>query len=282
MHARLLVALDWMIDQRVDVLLLAFGTWPGLRIFDRALETLTDLDALVVTAAGNGGPGSLLSPASSPSTLSVGAAGVDGRPIARSGSAGDPLGDRCYGPDLLAPGVDVPGPVPGGVFGARSGTSQAAAVVAGAAALVRGRRPDLDARGVRALLCATATPPPEEVRHRVRFGTLDLPAALKAGGKPPALRLPDPALRPPSDTASAALDRMLRGFGPYEVVLQHAGRDAGACAAGIDRLAAASGPPRRVRHLPRLGVSVVSASADFVRAAVEDPEVVALGPASAR
>lgn len=280
-HARLLTALDWMLDQDVHVLLLAFGTSPGLRLFDRALQVLTDRDVLVVTAAGNGGPGTLLSPASAPDTLSVGAADADGRPIARSGSTGDPLGATCYGPDLLAPGVDVNGPEPGGVLGARTGTSQAAAVVAGAAALVRARRPELDARQVRALLCTTATPPPFEERHRSRFGSLDLRAALDADGPTPATPRPDPTLRPPPEEGDALLARILRGFGPYDVVLQHTGRDAGAPEAGVARLAAVSAPPRRARHLPRLGVSAVTASAAFVRAAVQDPHILVTAPASA-
>lgn len=52
--------------------------------------------------------------------------------------------------------------------------------------------------------------------------------------------------------------------------------------ADIERLAAASQVPRRVRHLPRLGISVVSASERFVRAAAGDAEIVAMGPVSLR
>lgn len=61
-------------------------------------------------------------------------------------------------PDLAAPGVSVYGPAPGGLFTTYSGTSVAAAHVAGAAAdllhwgIVRGNEPRMDINAVRAYL----------------------------------------------------------------------------------------------------------------------------------
>jgi subtilisin family serine protease len=71
-------------------------------------------------------------------------------------------------PELAAAGVGLatadPGRAEGGAarYGSVSGTSAAAAVVAGAAALLAQARPDLDAAAIKSALVATATPLPGE------------------------------------------------------------------------------------------------------------------------
>jgi subtilisin family serine protease len=60
--------------------------------------------------------------------------------------------------DLAAPGESVESTIPGGGYGAKSGTSMAAPHVAGACALVRSVRPDLTAAAVEAVLKQTAQP----------------------------------------------------------------------------------------------------------------------------
>jgi len=65
-------------------------------------------------------------------------------------------------PDLLAPGVQIEGPVPGGSYTAKSGTSIAAAHVAGAAALllewgvVQGNYKDMNTQVIRTILISGA------------------------------------------------------------------------------------------------------------------------------
>jgi subtilisin family serine protease len=79
-------------------------------------------------------------------------------------------------PELMAPGVDLLTSLPGrGVdgqpeYGTVSGSSAAATVVAGAAALLAQARPDLDATALKGVLVGTATP----------GGLLDLGAASAA------------------------------------------------------------------------------------------------------
>lgn len=69
-------------------------------------------------------------------------------------------------PDLVAPGVDIYGPVPGGRFSYRTGTSAAAAITAGAAAcllewgVVRGNRIWINNNAIRATLIQGATRSP--------------------------------------------------------------------------------------------------------------------------
>lgn len=74
-------------------------------------------------------------------------------------SSRGPTADGRVKPDLLAPGEDIDGPVPGGGLQAMHGTSQAAAHVSGAAAILMARYRELRGRPerVKELLCSTAT-----------------------------------------------------------------------------------------------------------------------------
>jgi len=132
-----------------------------------------------------------------PVELGVGAAAFGGNPdlgrLAPFSSTGLAL-DGSQGTALTAPGVglvtSVPGRSEGGTarYGTVSGSSAAAAVVAGAAALLAEARPDLDAAGLRGALITSA--------RRVGAGVapgLVSPAAASAVelvADPPVLALP--------------------------------------------------------------------------------------------
>lgn len=74
-------------------------------------------------------------------------------------SSRGPTADGRLKPDLLAPGEDIDGPVPGGGVQAMHGTSQAAAHVSGAAAMLMARYRELIGRPerIKEILCGTAT-----------------------------------------------------------------------------------------------------------------------------
>lgn len=74
-------------------------------------------------------------------------------------SSRGPTADGRPKPDLLAPGEDIDGPVPGGGIAAMHGTSQAAAHVSGAAAMLIARYRELLGRPerVKNIICSTAT-----------------------------------------------------------------------------------------------------------------------------
>jgi len=98
---------------------------------------------LIVAAAGNNACRCLHVPAALPSVLAVGAMNNQGAPLEASN-----WGDTYQSQGILAPGVDMPGAVPGGGFGLKSGTSFATPIVTGIVALLmslqlkRGRKPD--------------------------------------------------------------------------------------------------------------------------------------------
>jgi len=101
-------------------------------------------------------------------------------PISRS--ARGPTADGRHKPDLLAPGDGVWGPVPGGRWERKSGTSQAAPHVSAAAAMLLARYPELRGRPyrVKEILCETAT----DLRRLVDFQGHGLVDALRALQRP--------------------------------------------------------------------------------------------------
>lgn len=191
--SRVLAGIDWVIrhgrSKPLDVRVLnlslgaeAAGGYAGDPLAV-AVERAWRSGVVVVASAGNGGAeaATLDSPAHDPFVIAAGAADTAGTDdlsddvVAAFSSAGS--GARP--PDVVAPGVGVLGPhVPGSLLdqtfpGARagddamrgSGTSQAAAVVSGAAALVLGHRGWLSPDALKAVLRAAARPLGAPGRH---------------------------------------------------------------------------------------------------------------------
>ncbi len=187
--SQVIAAIDWVVEHRDDngmnvrVITLAFGT-DGLQDYQidplvHAAENAWRAGIVVVVAAGNDGEdrGSLRNPAYDPYVLAVGAAdtrgtrGLGDDAVAEFSSRGDGVRN----PDVLAPGRGIvstrsPGSYLDSAYpearseteGFRgSGTSQAAAVVSGAVALLLEDRPELTPDQVKALLADTA----RSVRH---------------------------------------------------------------------------------------------------------------------
>lgn len=204
--SQVIAAIDWVVQHRRDrglnirVLNLSFGTdgTQDYRIdpLSYAVEVAWRKGIVVVVAAGNAGYGSeqLNNPAYDPFVIAVGAA--DGRGtydvkddvVASFSSAGD----GARNPDLVAPGKSVvslraPGAYidqayPEGRVGRTrffkgSGTSQAAAVVSGAAALIIQQRPRITPDQVKALLRASASRLPKADPIAQGAGMLNLKLA---------------------------------------------------------------------------------------------------------
>jgi serine protease AprX len=203
-----IAAIDWVIQHKnrgglnIRVLNMSFGT-DGVQSYlldplAYAAEQAWHKGIVVVVAAGNSGYGSakLNNPAYDPYVLAVG--GSDGLgtattddDIVASWSAG---GDGTRNPDVVAPGASVvslrvpnsqldaayPGARTGERFFRGSGTSQAAAVVSGAAALLLEQRPELKPDQVKALLTGTAKELPSADAVAQGEGLIDLAAASAA------------------------------------------------------------------------------------------------------
>lgn len=148
-------AIVWAVDNGADIINLSFTInqpgWP--RLWDDAFLYAEANDVLIVVAAGNRGSGTTTvgAPATIPGVLVV--AGVDraSHPSQGASTQGVTIG-------LAAPSEALLGVEPDGSVMQWSGTSGAAPIVAGVAALVRSAYPDLDVNNVIQRLIATATP----------------------------------------------------------------------------------------------------------------------------
>ena len=206
--SQVLAAIDWVVQHRHDdglnirVLNLSFGT-NGVQDYrldplTYAVEVAWRKGIVVVAAAGNEGFGSpkLNNPAYDPFVLAVGAADTQGTTRGNDDVVPDwsSRGDGRRNPDVVAPGTSIvslrnPGSLvddlhPEGYVSERffrgSGTSQAAAVVAGASAVLLEQRPDLSPDQVKAILTSTASSLRKADPVGQGSGMIDLEAALRA------------------------------------------------------------------------------------------------------
>ncbi len=203
--SQVIAAIDWVVQNRnrdglkIRVLNLSYGT-DGVQeaVADplvHAVENAWRAGIVVVVSAGNGGFGTaqLNNPAYAPSVIAVGGSDPHGtydkeddtvEPWSSSGDASRP-------PDLVAPGRSIVSlrnegsfadlEHPEGRVGTRwfrgSGTSQAAAFVSGAAALVISQRPAITPDELKALLVKTATTLENADKKAQGAGMIDLKAA---------------------------------------------------------------------------------------------------------
>lgn len=143
-----------------------------LRILVR--RALREHGVLTIAASGNdgaSGPDRCSAPARFPETLAVGAVDPAGRVASFSAYGDYRTGTRgsIAKPELSAPGVGIRSSVPGGRYRALSATSMAAPIVAGVAAVLLGRHPELRGRpsALRRALVASAKEP---IVAHPRFG----------------------------------------------------------------------------------------------------------------
>jgi hypothetical protein len=154
----LLDALDYCIDQEIDVVNMSLGSGQSSDLLLQKINQAKQHGVACVVAAGNSGD-DVQFPGTSPDVLTVAAIGKPGEYPANSfhaqqvwasdGRPPDPDGYfsakfSCHGPeiDVCAPGVAILSSVPPDGFGAWDGTSMAAPHVTGLAALIIAHHPD--------------------------------------------------------------------------------------------------------------------------------------------
>jgi subtilisin family serine protease len=149
----LVKALDYALDQEAQVVNLSLAG-PRDPLLARLIATAVGRGVAVVAAAApagaNGGGAGF--PASLDGVIAVRASGGPGL------GPGEPAAPAALGRQLAAPGVDILTTVPGGGYDFFSGSSMAAAQVAGVVALLLERQPGLAPERVAGLLRDTAQP----------------------------------------------------------------------------------------------------------------------------
>lgn len=165
----------WCADHGADVALMSLSVDGQPKTIARALEYLAARNVVAVASAGNAGPciSCVSYPGRAPSVIAVAAVGQAGTPAAFSS-----MGPQVA---LAAPGVDIVSTFDDAKYASGSGTSQAAAWVAGAAALLRSAHPGMSPAAVRAALTTTAHDLGAPGRDDATgAGMLDVAAAMKA------------------------------------------------------------------------------------------------------
>jgi type VII secretion-associated serine protease mycosin len=166
-------AIQWAVDHGADVINLSIGGGVDPATLD-ALAAAAKANVVVVAGAGNKPDAfGVTAPAFVPSVIAVTA-------VDRQGKL-DPISATGPEVDLAAPGTDIETTRLNSGYREGTGTSDASAIVAGAAALVRSKYPDLSATEIMDRLESTAddkgTP---GLDNQYGHGVVNLVAALSA------------------------------------------------------------------------------------------------------
>jgi subtilisin family serine protease len=180
-------AIRYAVDNGAQIINMSFGKGysPDKRAVDEAVKYADSRGVLMIHAAGNDGKDLAVEKNFPNVTYLDGGRAANWIEVgASSWQGGDHLAADFsnYGKaqvDVFAPGVDILSTVPGGGWERNSGTSMAAPVVSGVAALLMSYFPKLTAADVKRLLLETATRYPDATVARpggkeemVRFGDL--------------------------------------------------------------------------------------------------------------
>jgi type VII secretion-associated serine protease mycosin len=178
-------AVEYAVQHGAKVISMSIGYGAPNGAVKQALQEAFSRGVVVVASAGNSGaPGETSDvslapvsfPADYPGVISVGAVDQVG---AVAGFSSDNLSVL-----VAAPGVRVPAQGRDGQYWWVSGTSPACALVAGVAALIKSKYPDLPPSLVASALTSTTTNrPPRGYDSQVGFGIVDASAALAKAGK---------------------------------------------------------------------------------------------------
>ncbi len=229
-----IAGLQWVVANRstynIRVLNLAFGTDSdqsyGIDPLDYAVEQAWFSGILVVASAGNRGPdgNTINKPGDDPFVLTVGAADNHGTPdrssttVAAFSSWGSPGGFTK--PDIIAPGITVvsvrdpgstidtlyPDARIGDSYFKGTGTSQAAAIVSGVAALMFQANPWLTPDLAKGILLKTAYRN-GNYGHGAGAGMVDVGSALQAARNPNGVMPANLSLVPSTGTGSLEASR---------------------------------------------------------------------------
>lgn len=167
----------WAVEHGADIIVMSFvmnRPW-WTPEWDKAFLAAEEAGVLIVAAAGNRGSGttSIGAPATIPGVLAVGGVTRSGRVSSFASTPGSTIG-------VVAASERLPGSIPGGGREFWNGTSGAAPIVAGIAALVMQAHPELDTANVVNRILTTADPVGKVGNVKYGWGIVDAYEAVTA------------------------------------------------------------------------------------------------------
>jgi len=166
-------ALDWCMQNRIDIANMSFGTDQYSRAMEEAIKTARRNGILIVAAAGNDGvPGTVDYPALFDETVAVTAVDQRGK-LASFSSIGPEV-------DLAAPGSNIISTYRWGTYSRLNGSSMAAAYISGAAALLKAKYPGEDVNQLHRRLMSGARPLKGSDKKLTGAGIVRVDASLES------------------------------------------------------------------------------------------------------
>jgi len=174
-------AIRYAVDNGAKIINMSFGKSysPQADLVFEAIRYAEDNDVLMIHAAGNDGSdndsavnypdGTLGKKKSAKNWMTVAAVSMDADTAFLANFSN--YGKKSV--DIMAPGVEIESLAPGGSTKSQSGTSMAAPVVSGVAALVWGVNPDLPAKKIKKILIKTGSDP-GDISVSARSGSNEL------------------------------------------------------------------------------------------------------------
>jgi type VII secretion-associated serine protease mycosin len=195
---------NWAIDHGAKIINFSAAVGPSDAL-DSAIKLASERDVLIIAASGNQSQDVVAAyPAALPGVLAVGASDQNGKPATFS------IPGKNV--QICAPGVAIESASPNNRYSTSRGTSEATAIVSGAAALVRAKFPELSAQEVIHRLTATATDNgPTGRDDKCGYGVLNIVKALTADVPPlggtagPGVSASASTVAPTSDVPSGAV-----------------------------------------------------------------------------
>jgi type VII secretion-associated serine protease mycosin len=184
-------AINWAVAHGAEVINISSGGGPSPAL-RAAVQAALEADVVVVASAGNKPSATAVQfPAFYPGVIAVGA-------VDRNGNLAS-ISTTGRGVVITAPGVDITSTGLNGQYRKGTGTSDAAAIVSGAVALIRSKYPDLSAKEVVHRLEATAIDKGAPgLDDQYGYGVLNLVGALTADVPP---LTPSPGDGPTADAS---------------------------------------------------------------------------------
>ncbi|MBO6515555.1 MAG: S8 family serine peptidase [Bacteroidia bacterium] len=171
-------AIEYAIVMKVDVINMSFGSYYTtgfpVALYGELVDYASSNNIVVVAAAGNLNTSNESWPAAFGEVIQVGATTPDG-------TAKASFSDYRITLDVWAPGVSMLSTVPGGAYVSMDGTSMAAPVVSGLAALLKSKNRFLTVEEIKSCIYSTAVPlttyAPAGL-HQIGHGLIQMEAAL--------------------------------------------------------------------------------------------------------